>query len=106
MKAFFKNSATLALALVLAVAALIAITFTPEAKSAFRVLQALPVAWADDTGSNSFALNASAAPVMTYGGVVYTSATTNIQYVHGVTGSGTGATNTLVFINGILYQRQ
>lgn len=81
---------------------LVATNSTPnEALAAVNRNLALPVFWADNSGSNAFGLSASAVPTLTRNGIVYTGASTNIQYLH-----GTAATNTLVFINGVLYQRQ
>lgn len=61
--------------------------------------QPLPVSWG--TATTGFGLSVSGVPVVTIGGTNYTAISTNLQYLHGGT-----VTNTLVILNGLVYQRQ
>jgi hypothetical protein len=97
MKNFFKQSAVLTLAMILTIFALVAISYTPATTAAPRTIQSLPTYWGDDTGSNSFGLNSSAAPVVISAGVVYTGVTTNLAVK-----SGSGPTNIIYIVNGVV----
>ena len=93
MRPFKKLFANAFLAIALALAAIGGLA------AATGTRRPLPETWG--TATTGFALNVSGVPVVTIGGTNYTAISTNLVYL-----SGTGVTNTLVVLNGLVYLRQ